>query len=342
MRGEANMKQMTSISAMLKFHFGTRILCSDGEEGFLTSVGFDAATRHMTYIGVRQGRLFGKTGYLPFQTVINATGEGVTLTVSRAELEVAPKEMPAATFFDSKSTVEADGTQGSRGHGSIVLLAVQPESGMLSYVVAHHFRPNQDALLGKEYIVRLEQNRLVVAIPEAILQTLPAYRADRDLQQEVESMLFDQVQLHVDFKGMDIRVLDGVLFLRGNISSSLRSDVVQDQASGVPGLLGIKNELIGDDELAADLAVALGKDARTRDLPIGVYPRLGVVRLSGAVHNAQQKAAAEEIVRNFPGVRGVSNTLVVNEKEDLLRVMAPAEGGEAEDLIPGKYIRHTK
>ena len=339
------MKQMASISAMFKFHFGTRILCSDGEEGFLTSVGFDAATQHMTYIGVRQGRFFGKMGYLPFQNVSNATSDSVTLTISRADLEAAPKQMPAdtaTTFFDAKTSVESEDSQGARGRGSILLIAVHPESGMLSYVVAHHFRPNQDTLLRQEYVTKLEQGRILVAIPEAALQSLAAYRSDRDLQQEVESALFDQTQLHVDFKGMDIRVLDSVLYLRGNISSSLRADVVQDQASGVPGILEIKNELIGDDELAADLAVALGEDQRTHDLPIGIYPKLGVVRLSGAVHNAQQKAAAEEIVRKFPGVRGFSDTLVVNEKEDLLRVMAPAEGGEAEDLIPGRYVRHTK
>ena len=336
------MKQMASISAMLKFHFGTRILCSDGEEGFLTSIGFDASTRRMTYIGVKQGRLFGKIGYLPFQTVNNASNDGVTLNISRAELEAAPKETPAVTFFDSKSTVESDGTSGAQGRGGILLVAVQQESGMLSYIVTHHFRLNQDKLLEQDYVSKLEPGHIVVSIPEATLQALPAYRSDRDLQQEVENVLFDLTQLHVDFKGMDIRVLDSVLYLRGNISSSLRSDVVQDQASGVPGLLGIKNELLGDDELAADLAEALGRDPRTRDLPIGIYPKLGVVRVGGAVHNAQQKAAVEEIVRNFPGVRGLSDTLVVNEKEDLLRVMAPAEGGEAQDLIPGKYIRHTK
>ncbi len=96
------MKQMASISTMFKFHFGTRILCSDGDEGFLTSIGFDAAAQHMTYIGVRQGRFFGKISYLPFQTVSSATSDNVTLTISRADVEAAPKAMPAAIFFDTK------------------------------------------------------------------------------------------------------------------------------------------------------------------------------------------------------------------------------------------------
>ena len=104
----------------------------------------------------------------------------------------------------------------------------------------------------------------------------------------------------------------------------------------------IKNNLVGDDRLASDLAMALGRDPRTRDLPIGVYPRLGVVRLSGAVHNSQQKAAAEEIARNFDGVRSVINDLLVDPKAEQLNVMSGAEGGESIDKVPGKYIRHTK
>jgi len=111
---------------------------------------------------------------------------------------------------------------------------------------------------------------------------------------------------------------------------------------GVQGLGEIKNELLGDDTLANSLAMVLGRDPRTRDLPIGVYPRLGHVRLSGFVQNEQQKAAAEERARHFPGVRSVTNTLVVNPKEKMLLALSAASGEQGEDLIPGKYIRHTQ
>ena len=104
----------------------------------------------------------------------------------------------------------------------------------------------------------------------------------------------------------------------------------------------IKNRLVADDALAAELALALGQDARTRELPIGVYPRLGIVRLSGAVHNSQQKAAAEEVAKNFPGVRSVVNNLLVDPKVDMLNVMSAPEGGETKDIVPGKYVRHTQ
>ncbi len=335
----------TSISEMQKFHFGSKIFCSDGEEGILIRVGFDPTTRTMTHIGIRQGRFFGKNVYLPYNTVTNASGEGVTLRITSADVLAASKNAPSGCIFlDNKSVVEASVGHGSNGNGrgTVSIVAVHPECGKLSYIVAHHLRPGQDTLLYQEYITKIETDRVVVSISEALLHNLPAYRPDRELQQEVERALFELTQLHVDFKGMTIRVLDSILYLNGNISSSLRGDIVQDQAMGVPGLLEIKNNLLGDDTLAANLAAALGSDERTHDLPIGVYPKLGVVRLSGAVHTPQQKAVAEEIARTFPGVRGVTNTLVVDSKADMIHVMSSAEGGETNDLIPGKYIRHTK
>src|SRR5216684_3436075 len=274
------MIKTTLISEMLKFHFGRKIFCADGEDGVLVHVIFDPATRRMTHIGVKQGRLFGN--------------------------------------------------------------AVHPEHGELAYIVAHDLRPGQDTLLHETYVTSVAADKVTVSIPDDKLNALPPYRSDKELQQEVESILYDLTPLHIDLKAINIRVLDSVLYLEGNISSTLRSDIVRDQVLGVEGLMEIKNRLVADDQLAADLALALGQDDRTRDLPIGVYPRLGVVRLSGAVHNSQQKAAAEEIAKSFPGVRSVNNDLVVDPGADMLNVMSPAEGREAKDIVPGKYIRHTQ
>ncbi len=333
------MSKAIRISEMAKFHFGNIIFCSDGEGGNLASVAFDAATRRMTHIGAKQGRLFGKTSYLPFESVIKATGDGVTVGVKRAELVAASGVPSGGMIFDSKSTVER---AGSSTKGVLKLIATQPDSGELAYIVAHTMRAGQDILLRAEYVTAMENDRIVVTLSDDALNALPPYFSDAVLQQEVESILFDLTAMHVDLKGMTIRVLDGVLYLDGNISSSLRADIARDQVYGVQGLLEVKSNLVGDDQLAADLARALGQDPRTRDLPFGVYPKLGEVRLSGAVHTGQQKAAAEEIARKFPGVRSVINNLIVNPNTDMLHVMSAPEGGEAQDKIPGRYIRHTQ
>jgi osmotically-inducible protein OsmY len=333
------MNEMTSISEMQKFRFGGKVLCSDGEEGILSHVCFAASARSLSYIGVRLGLFFAKTVYLPFAAVVSASGEGITLKVTRAELASASQEVPPRVLLNRRSVIRntATGAQESLG-----LLAVQPESGVLAYLVAHDLRPGQDIILRQEVLTKLETGLVTISVSEAQLDAFPPYRSDRELQRDVEKILFELTPLHVDFYGMNVRVLDGVLYLDGNVSSSLRGEMVADQSVGVIGLLEVKNHLVGDDQLASDLALALGRDPRTCDLPIGVYPRLGVVRLSGAVHNAQQKAAAEEIARAFPGVRSVVNDLIVNPKAEVLNVMASSAGGEAEDIIPGKYIRHTK
>jgi len=342
------MSKAALISEMQKFRFGSKVVCSDGEYGTLAQVVFDSSTRCMTHINVKRGRLFGKVVLLPFDTITSAGSDGITLRIAIDDVEAASHsagEVKGA-LLSNKCIVERAGTA---NRGTLALVAVQPGSGELAYLVAHHLLPRQDTLLRAEFVTALATEHItvsvagvagVVGVAGTTPDGLPPYRPDDVLQREVESILFDFTPLHIDLKGMNIRVLDGVLYLDGNISSSLRGDIVVDQVSGVTGLLEIRNNLVSDDKLAADLAVALGKDPRTRDLPIGVYPRLGVVRLNGTVQSVQQKAAAEEIARSFPGVRSVINELSVDPKADILPVMAPAGGNE--DKVPNKYTRHTK
>jgi osmotically-inducible protein OsmY len=328
-----------SIAEMQKFIFGTQIFCSDGEDGSLVQVIFDPATRRLTHIGAQRGRFFGKTHLVSFEHVVNASGEAITLDLSLADLASVGATGVSGALLESKSVVElAD----SSSKGSLLLVAVRPASGELAYLVAHSLRPGQDTLFYEKYIGSIEAGHVMVTIPEEVLQSLPPYRPDDVLQREVEAILFDFTPLHVDLKAISIHVLDSVLYLDGNISSSLKRDIVTDQVSGVQGLLEIKNNLVADDMLAAGLARALGQDPATRDLPIGVYPRLGVVRLSGAVHTGQQKVAAGEITKNYPGVRSVINDLVIDPNAELLNVMSAPEGGDAKDKVPGKYVRHTK
>jgi osmotically-inducible protein OsmY len=326
----------TAISEMLKFRFGSKVVCTDGEYGTLTGVDIDPTTLRLIEISARQGWLLGKVGYAVFGQIGGASSDGIALNIRRDEL--AAKGSPGV-YLDGKSVVER---AGSTNAGHLKLLAVKPESGELAYIVAHNIRPGHDLMLREEYVTALAPGRITISIPDEVLNALPPYRSDDELQQDVEAVLFDVTPMHIDLKGISARVLDGVLYLDGNISSSIRSDIVQDQAYGVEGLLEIKNNLVADDKLATDIAGALAQDPRTHDLPIGVYPLMGEVRLAGAVHNPQQKAAAEEIARKFPGVRSVINTIVIDPQARMLHVMASSEGGETEDKVPGKYVRHTQ
>lgn len=332
------MSKVMRISEMSKFRFGSVISCTDGENGILSEVFLDPSTRRLTGIGVKQGRLFGKTSYAPFEQITGASSDGVSLNVRRGELAT---NQPAGVALNNRSKIERAGS-GSSSSGSLALVAVHPDSGDLAYIVARAIRQGQDVMFRAEYVTGIANDRLTVSISDDAYSALPPYRPDDELQREVESILFDVQPMHIDLKAIKVRVLDGVLYLDGNISSSLRSDIAQDQVYGVNGLLEIKNNLVADDTLAGDVAMALGQDPRTRELPIGVYPRLGDVRLSGSVRNNQQKDAAVEIARKFPGVRSVMANFVIDPNADMLHVMSAPEGGEMEDKVPGKYVRHTQ
>ena len=335
------MQNIPSVSALHHFHFGQRIHCTDGEAGLLTQVVFDPASHRVISLGILLGHVFGRIVPVAFATVASATEGCLMLRLSRAELAASRKAAPAGAVLDHTSVVETAPTREAAPKRMIRLIAVHPESGDLAYLVAHSPRSRQQTLFCGKDVTGIKTGHISIALLETVVQTLPPYHPDRELQRAIEQRLSDLTPFHIDFRGMQIRVVDSVLYLTGNISSSLSKDIIEDQALGVQGVGEIKNDLLGDDTLANTLALALDRDPRTHALLIGVYPRLGHVRLSGSVHTEQQKAAAEEIARHFPGVRSVTNTLVVNPKEAMLRAMAAVSGEQGEDLIPGKYVRHT-
>ncbi|TMC22406.1 MAG: BON domain-containing protein [Chloroflexi bacterium] len=332
------MKTMTNISQMRKFYFGGKIFCTDGEVGSLAHVVFHSSTRRMTHLGMKPHHLFGKTIDLPYDAVAEATGEGIRLSITYEELMAISKVGVEGTVLDHRTLLERIG---SKDKGMLLLIALHPENGVLAYLVVRHLHPGHDILLQEQYVKTIASRQVIVALSDATLSVLPPYRPDQELQQEVERVLFELTPLHLDIRGFTVHVLDSVVYLDGNISSQLRADIVENQILSVPGLLEIKNHLLGDDRLAADLAMALAQDPRIRDLPLGIYPRLGVVRLGGAVHTKQQLAAVEEVVAKYPGVRSVINDLTVDPNADLLPVLLPT-GMENEDKVPGKYVRHTK
>src|SRR5258708_3018811 len=210
----------------------------------------------MTHISVKQGRLFGKTVLLPFDTITSAGSDGIALRIASSDIEEASHTVVArgaashlrlkytagevkGALLSNKCIVErAD----AASRGTLALVAVQPGSGELAYLVAHHLLPRQDTLLRAEFVTALATEHItvsvagVVGVAGATPGALPPYRPDDVLQQEVESILFDFTPLHIDLKGMNIRVLDGVVFLDGNISSALRGEIVVDKVSRVAGL----------------------------------------------------------------------------------------------------------
>src|SRR5260370_33554871 len=97
------MNRTALISEMQKFHFGSKVICSDGEDGILTHVIFDPKMRKRSYIGVKKGRFFGKTVHLPFENVVSFMGDGVTLKLRLADVVAAKSEKPGGATLRMKT-----------------------------------------------------------------------------------------------------------------------------------------------------------------------------------------------------------------------------------------------
>ncbi len=72
-----------------------------------------------------------------------------------------------------------------------------------------------------------------------------------------------------------------------------------------------KQEIVLRDDVAItkDVQDRLGADPVAKESKIGVETKAGVVHLSGAVATDTERASAEKIARDTPGVRGVDNNV---------------------------------
>ncbi len=77
----------------------------------------------------------------------------------------------------------------------------------------------------------------------------------------------------------------------------------------IPGLLGVSNHLIPDDQLLAEVSTALGSLESAYDCKFFTGVSHGVVFLSGNVENANIKLLAEKGASTNPNVRGVINSI---------------------------------
>lgn len=83
--------------------------------------------------------------------------------------------------------------------------------------------------------------------------------------------------------------------------------------SGCPGSRTTKStgEYIDDAALTAKVKAELFRDPIVNGMEVNVDTYKAIVQLNGFVDTAQQKARAEQIARNVPGVAGVQNKLTV-------------------------------
>ncbi len=319
---------VNEFAEVFKFRFDAPNQASDGPAGKVAAVVADAEQRTVTHVAVRIGVLFGKTHYLPVDLVTEASAESVSVSVALEEIERMPTQAPAGAVLSSSTSL----TAGGKSIGHLAQLTINRETRVLRHLVVDR-GVRGEALVPASLVSGMTSKQISVHLGGTSPNDLVPYRSDADLHADIFKAIYDYDPLRIDLPGIAIHVIDGTVWLKGHVSSDLNQRLVSDQLQGIAGLAEVHNELIADTDLAARISMALGRDPRTANEKVGVYPQLGVVRLRGNVRSPEARAAAGAIAASIWGTSRVENELRVNPRADVVPVMASVTN--AEDLVPG-------
>lgn len=295
--------------------------------GTLTHVVVTPETRAVVSVGVRFG-LFGHAVYLPIAQVAEATEHLVQLDLTRDEVVKYGKQ-PAGLRLGGDTPVTLEGKR----LGKLKQATFNRDTGALRHLVIERGL-GSEVVVSAVAIARLDASGVALtALGAGGRPTLTPYRPDDELRDDARRAIENYARMRVELDGINVTAIDGVVWLRGHVSSELNGRLAQDLVSGVPGIAELHNNLIADPDLAGAISRALARDPRTAEEHIGVYPMLGRVRLRGAVRTQAARDAADAIANATPGVGEVLNELRVDVNANVLPVLAGVTGDE--DVVPG-------
>jgi osmotically-inducible protein OsmY len=315
----------TEFAGVAKFRFGGPVHSDDGELGALEYVAADAASQTLTAIGVKFG-FFGHKCLVPIAQVAEATPDDIRLRLSRADVEQS-RDQPEGPVLTGGTAVNLNGKR----IGRLAQLTTNQQTHVLRHLVVE--RLGGEVLAPARAITKIDSRQVELSLPNVTAAQLTPYRPDEELREEIRTAIETVPRLRVDLPGMDIRAIDGVVWLRGHCASDLSRRMTFERVEGIHGIDELHNELISDQALAANISAALSHDPRTASERIGVYPSLGHVFLRGRVRSEAARAAAGEIARAIPGIVDLHNELIVDPLVKEIPELAGITNNE--DLIPG-------
>ena len=143
-------------------------------------------------------------------------------------------------------------------------------------------------------------------------------RPDNSILIEIWDQLWKyDVIRSIDINSFSVSVVNGVVLLTGHLSRASNRRLIEYIAHSVPDVTAVNNKLVVDDELTMQVALALGRDERTRPFVLPVGCSHGWVHLSGEVPAREIQLVAEEVAGQVASVRGiVSLPKVAGESRD--------------------------
>lgn len=158
---------------------------------------------------------------------------------------------------------------------------------------------------------------------------------DLQLRHDVEAELDWDARL--DSRQIGVAVKDGVVALSGHVSSYAERCAAEEAAQSVGGVRAVANDLVvelpsefcrTDAELAEAAVQSLQMNVAVPRDGIKILVRNGWITLDGAVPTWYQKSAAASALSSLPGVKGISNNLLI-----LGRALVSEVHGKIEDAF---------
>jgi osmotically-inducible protein OsmY len=143
-------------------------------------------------------------------------------------------------------------------------------------------------------------------------------KSDNQLQRDVIDEL--SWEPSIDAAEIGVAVADGVVTLTGQVRSLAEKWTAEHVAKRVAGVQAVANDIVvrlpdesqrTDAEIARVALNALEWDVWVPHHRVMVSVSDGMVKLEGEVDTQQQKQAAERVIRQLTGVKGVTNLLHV-------------------------------
>jgi osmotically-inducible protein OsmY len=146
-------------------------------------------------------------------------------------------------------------------------------------------------------------------------------RTDEDIQRDVLEELRWDARLQPNEIGVVVK--DGVVTLTGWVESYLKKWAAERAAHRVRGVVAVADDIEvrlpttverTDADVAAAVTRALEWDARVPIEKLDITVSKGWITVHGEVEWEHQRRAAERVVRNISGVRGVTNLISVKPR----------------------------
>jgi osmotically-inducible protein OsmY/uncharacterized protein YkvS len=125
----------------------------------------------------------------------------------------------------------------------------------------------------------------------------------------------DDVLRAIEYSEIDVHVKNGVVYLNGHIVSTTSRSRIENAMRAIPGILGIKNNLVLDDKLTLEVAKSLGRLEHAHNCKFFTGASHGVVSLNGNVSDESVKLLAEKCAASHSNVRAVINNVRVSGTE---------------------------